>query len=313
MSRLQLTWDDTLAPVQLSQVRTLLGAAAAADGVEPVGEQVVRSLTRPAARTPHLLAQLDGGVLGYAHLDAPDLDGPDLDAPHPPAPPFAELVVHPDCRRAGVGAALLAGVRSVGGVDTRVWAHGDLAPARALAASAGLVVVRELWQLRLDLESVPLPELAERADVRLRTYVAGPDDAAVLAVNNAAFAWHPEQGGWTGGELAERRAESWFDAGGFFLATDAGTGELLGFHWTKVHPAEGGQPALGEVYVLGVSPAAQGRGLGQLLTLAGLHHLRAAGVRTVLLYVEGNNTAAGHTYGRLGFTRFHVDRVYGAR
>ena len=69
-------------------------------------------------------------------------------------------------------------------------------------------------------------------------------------------------------ELAERRSEPWFDPAGLFLAFgDAATdqaGALLGFHWTKVHLD---QPGLGEVYVLGVDPSAQRRGLGQLLTV----------------------------------------------
>ena len=60
------------------------------------------------------------------------------------------------------------------------------------------------------------------------------------------------------------------------------------FHWTKQHDAE-----LGEVYVVGVDPAAQGRGLGRLLTLAGLHHLHGLGVAEVLLYVESDNAPGG--------------------
>ena len=58
---------------------------------------------------------------------------------------------------------------------------------------------------------------------------------------------------------------------------------------------------LGEVYVVGIDPAAQGQGLGRLLTLAGLHHLHDAGVAEVLLYVESDNTPAVRLYGGLGF------------
>ena len=93
--------------------------------------------------------------------------------------------------------------------------------------------------------------------MRITTYAGPADDAELVRVNNAAFAWHPEQGGWTDADIAERRGESWFDPGGLFMAVDEQSGKLLGFHWTKVHNAD-----LGEVYVVGVDPAAQGRGLG---------------------------------------------------
>ncbi|MFT4088311.1 MAG: mycothiol synthase, partial [Gordonia sp. (in: high G+C Gram-positive bacteria)] len=126
-------------------------------------------------------------------------------------------------------------------------------------------------------------------------------------VNNAAFAWHPEQGGWSPAEIHARTSSSWFDPAGVFLAFDADDpGRLLGFHWTKVHDDE----QLGEVYIVGVDPDAQGRGLGALLTLAGLHYLAGRGLGEVELYVEGDNTAALATYGRLGFTRYMVDVAY---
>ena len=107
------------------------------------------------------------------------------------------------------------------------------------------------------------------AGVRVSTYRGPDDDAELLRVNNAAFAWHPEQSGWTAADIAERRGEPWFDAAGLFMAFDDQTGGLLGFHWTKVHNAGGQErsdsgtnPGLGEVYVVGVDPAAQGRGIG---------------------------------------------------
>ena len=74
---------------------------------------------------------------------------------------------------------------------------------------------------------------------------------------------------------------------------------------------------LGEVYIVGVDPAAQGRGLGATLTLVGLHHLAerlAEGEQsTVMLYVEADNSAAVKTYQRLGFDVFGVDAAYAAQ
>src|SRR5581483_4668984 len=125
-----------------------------------------------------------------------------------------------------------------------------VAPLRA----AGLSQIRELFQLRRPLEPATLPpEPALPPDVVVRAFEPGLDEDAWLALNAAAFATHPEQGRWTRADLDARIAEPWFDPAGFFLA--ARDDELLAFHWTKIHPG-----GLGEVYVLGVSPAAQGLG-----------------------------------------------------
>jgi mycothiol synthase len=70
---------------------------------------------------------------------------------------------------------------------------------------------------------------------------------------------------------------------------------------------------LGEVYVVGVDPDAQGRGIGATLTLVGLHHLAKRGAGTVLLYVEADNSAAVNTYQRLGFDVFSTDVAYTRR
>jgi len=137
--------------------------------------------------------------------------------------------------------------------------------------------------------------------VEVRGFRAGDEDE-VLRVNAAAFAHHPEQGSLDRAGLAERMDESWFDADGLIEAWDCATRELLGFHWTKRHSVD-----LGEVYVVGVSPAAQGRGLGKHLTLAGLHHLANSGVHEIHLYVEADNEAAVRLYTGLGFAHTRAD------
>ena len=49
---------------------------------------------------------------------------------------------------------------------------------------------------------------------------------------------------------------------GRLLLAVAADGDLLGFHWTKRHDADHG-----EVYIVGISPAAHGQGLGKALTM----------------------------------------------
>ena len=292
----ELLWRTELSGDEQRRIHDLIEAATAADGVAPVGEQVLREL--PHDRTRHLVARDDEDIVGYLNLAGDDESA------------MAEAVVHPRSRRRGIGAALVRKGLAEGGDDARVWAHGNLEAARATAASLGLTVVRELLQMRrplTDLPPTPTPD-----GVRITTYSGPADDAALLRVNNAAFVWHPEQGGWTQADIDERRGEPWFDPDGLFLAVDEGTGDVLGFHWTKIHDAD-----LGEVYVVGVDPAAQGRGLGALLTLTGLHHLAerlsASADPAVTLYVEADNSAAVNTYRKLGFTVFSVDAAYAQR
>lgn len=292
----ELLWRTELSGDEQRRIHELIEAATSADGVAPVGEQVLREL--PHDRTRHLVARDDEDIVGYLNLAADDDSA------------MAEAVVHPRSRRRGIGAALVGAGLTEGGHDARVWAHGNLEAARATAASLGLTVVRELLQMRRPLTDLPLTPTP--GGVRITTYSGPADDAALLRVNNAAFVWHPEQGGWTEADIDERRGEPWFDPEGLFLAVDEDTDELLGFHWTKIHGAD-----LGEVYVVGVDPAAQGRGLGAVLTLTGLHHLaeRLSGSAdsAVMLYVEADNSAAVNTYRKLGFTVFSVDAAYAQR
>jgi len=305
-------WRSALTTKEQRQVRELVTGATEFDGVAPVGEQVLRELGHE--RTQHLLVAYSGsdnGIAGYLNLSSPG----DADVA------MAELVVHPRARRRGIGAAMMRAALAKTAGHNRFWAHGTLQPARATASALGLVPVRELVQMRRSLRDIPEPRIPAR--VRIRTYAGTADDAELLRVNNAAFADHPEQGGWTAVQLAERRSEPWFDPAGLFLAFetfDAASGDeegrLLGFHWTKVHPDRAG---LGEVYVVGVDPSAQGRGLGQVLTSVGIASLaeRLAGPNTpgeptVMLYVESDNVAAVRTYERLGLTAYSVDTAYAA-
>nr|BFD84045.1 mycothiol synthase [Streptomyces sp. Xyl84] len=284
-----------LSPDQADAVLALLSAAAHDDGQQAVSEQG-RLHLRGGARegVSHLLLRVDGDLVGYAQLEDTD----------PVEAPAAELVVHPAHRGHGHGRALGSALLAASGKRLRVWAHGGHSAARHLAQVLGLTLFRELRQMRRPLAGFELPEPALPQDVTVRAFVPGQDDAAWLAVNAEAFAHHPEQGSLTQRDLDARKAEPWFDPSGFFLAERAG--RLVGFHWTKVHAEEG----LGEVYVLGVRPGAQGGGLGKALTVTGLRHLAARGLPTAMLYVDADNKAAVAVYERLGFTTYETDLMY---
>lgn len=243
------------------------------DEAPPLSDQALTRLSSPDVA--HLVARAEGAVVGYAQRDG---DSAEIAAERPVLPALLDRVA---------------------GRGLRVWAHGRRSRLTHALPKRGFAPVRELYQLRRPLsdlpEDPPLPQ-----DVIVRAFQPGQDDDAWLAVNAAAFATHAEQGRWTARDLQARIAEPWFDASGFLLAERAG--DVLGYHWTKVHP-----DGLGEVYVLGVAPAAQGLRLGNALLVRGLRHLAGRGCPAALLYVDGDNTAALRLYERAGFTEQDLD------
>jgi mycothiol synthase len=297
---------DRLTPAEVESVLELAGAASDTDGAFPLSEHIVLHL-RHGGDEPsvHLVVRHGDQLVGYAHVDVTDpVDGPS-----------AELVVHPQFRRHGLGRELVnKAVEVATSADSagrlRLWAHGDHPSASALALGLGFRRSRVLWQMRRSLfAEVPQPGFPP--GVTLRPFQPGQDEQAWLDVNRRAFAGHPEQGKWELRDLRLRMEEPWFDPAGFLLADRSG--ELLGFHWTKVHgalDAEHHHDPIGEVYVLGVDPSAHGLGLGRSLTAAGLRHLRGRGLDQVMLYVDESNVAARSLYSGLGFARWSTDVLF---
>ena len=217
-----------------------------------------------------------------------------------------ELVIAPHHREDETIAAslveeALALVKREGGGRVNLWVSKPQPWHDRVAALHGLRRDRDLYQLRRSLPT-GLPSA-----LPWRPFEPGRDEAAWLEVNNAAFAAHAEQGEWTPEVLAQREALDWFDPAGFLLHEGEG-GRLDGFCWTKVHADH--DPPLGEIYVIGVAPWAQRRGLGRRLTLAGLQSLADRGIETGMLYVDAANAPAVKLYVDLGFTLDHVDRAY---
>jgi mycothiol synthase len=305
--------EGPLTPAQAAAVADLAEAGRQADGVAPLSEHALLHARHPSAgeaadnagepaARDFLLASGET-VVGYAHLD---LAGAEEDL-------SGELVVHPAHRRRRHATALISALAaSAGGRGIRLWAHGDLPAAAGLARATGFTRVRSLWQMRLALAGAGagpgITEPSFPAGVAMRTFVPGKDEDAWLALNARAFAHHPEQGAWTRADLELREAEPWFDPAGFFLAERGG--ELVGFHWTKVHTEGPGGVPEGEVYVVGIDPSRQGGGLGRALTVAGLRYLEAHGLAHVMLYVDEENAAATRMYAALGFTRWNTDVMY---
>ncbi|HVU61348.1 MAG TPA: mycothiol synthase [Mycobacteriales bacterium] len=280
---------DDLSARQVYDVLELRNAVAAASGTSPLSDHVVAAVKGQAAGR-HFLQTAAADLVGYAYLETA-------------ADPVAELLVGDG----GDVARILDAVTRSAGSSLRVWTRGDNAPLNGVLPGLGFTLVRTLLQLRCPLGTQPIAEAVWPDGVVVRTFEVDSDEATWLALNNAAFAGHPEQASWTLEDIRARENEPWFDPAGFFLAEVGG--RVVGFHWTKVHEKAGGD--LGEVYVIGVDPSMQGRGLGEALLLHGLHHLREdRGLSTALLYVEADNRGAIALYERHGFTTWDSDRMF---
>ncbi len=318
ISRPHPTHFDWSGPGVGGLVRRVVEAATESDGRSPLNEAALLALRHEGLSSSSLWVATPSEGEGSGGSDA---SGDGAGFALADAPPGADghvevnLVVDPAFRGKGVGRALATAVLDAFPDATiSAWSHGNHPAAAALASTLGLTRARDLWVMRRSMAG-DLPAVETPAGVVVRTFEPGRDEDAFLAVNAEAFLDHPEQGGMTRADLEQRMAEPWFDPAGFFLAerSDAPAGgaavespSLLGFHWTKVHPAtDAGEPAYGEVYVVGVSPAAQGLGLGKVLTLTGLRHLEQQGLAEVILYVESDNAPAVAVYSGLGFT--HAD------
>jgi mycothiol synthase len=296
---------EALTGAERAAIERLHDAALAHDGHPSLGDEAWREIASPSPSGPgarraasFLVRDASGTLVGYGNLAPGDTASP----PHV----AAAVVVAPEARGHDVETHLLdAMVRDVAahaGALVIWWRLGAGADSDRIASEVGFRPERDLHEMHVP---IPLPDPPRwPPGIEVRTFEPGRDEEAWLAVNNRAFAGHPEQGAWVRATLERRMDEPWFDPKGFLLAFDADG--LAGFCWTKVHAAEG----LGEIYVIGVDPDRQGRKLGRPLVVAGLESLAERGLRTGMLFVDGANDAAFRLYTSLGFGTVRLDRAY---
>jgi mycothiol synthase len=334
--------SGALPPGDVAAVTILTEAATEADGVRPLSEHVSLHL-RYGGEGPdrHVLLLLGEIVVGYAHLDPTDtVAGSAAEVVVHPAyrrRGYGRLLVEAANEQTPDG-------------RLRLWAHGDHPAARRLAESMGFRVVRRLEQLRRSLDppllELPLPETVRVRAFR----PGADDAAWLALNARAFARHPEQGNWTRRDLAARMRESWFDPEGFLIAEEDGANGpRMVAFHWTKIHggnrPGSGpghedgpgheggpghlledgaGRPAteaghetiphghdpIGEVYVVGVDPDHQRRGLGRSITVAGLRWLRDRGLPQAMLYVEADNRPALEVYRGLGFTRWDTDVMF---
>lgn len=294
-----------ITPTDLDGARALLESATRADGPAPLSDGLLEAAAAGTAVLVGVTVPADDEAAPSAPLlgvGAAALQGDRW---------AAEAVVDPAHRGRGLGRLLVTALdraaREAGGRPW-FWSHGDHPAAAHMAAQSGFSRSREL--LQLTTEGVPdLPEPRVPEGTVLRS-VRPADAGAWARVNNAAFSWHPEQGGQDPADYRARLQDPDFDLGGVVIAEATADGRLLGFHETKMHADHPSGLRMGEVHVIGVDPQVHARGLGRALLLEGMRRLVTAGAEAIELYVESDNEKALPLYRAVGFSRTVVHVSY---
>ncbi len=293
----------------IDEVSGLVEAAWNADGTRPLSDHLWLDLREGGRRgfAGVLMRDTDSGALiGYAQVSRGNSERGrtswSLDVIIHPHHRYDSREIAPPLMRAALDV-----VADEGGGHLHWWVFEPNNLHADLATEFGLAPGRRLLQMR-----VSLPLADGGPSIATEPFRVGVDEEEWLEVNNAAFARHPEQGGWEREVLESRKGETWFDPDGFLLHRR--DGRLAGFCWTKIHEPGGtcddnGEP-MGEIYVIAVAPWAAGTGLGSQLTRAGLGYLASRGVATGMLYVDQENTVAVTMYSQLGFVTHHVEVAF---
>ncbi|MBM7824203.1 mycothiol synthase [Arcanobacterium pluranimalium] len=305
---------SSLTEGQARAIEALSQAAASCDGFAPFDEQTHLDLRKPAGRQYFLAYEADGSAPEYATLPGRDdalLPGRDdallssrddalllgaasLDE----SSATADIAVRPSHRNRGIATQLIAQMKThLRESALSVWAHGTLPASLQVAKKLSMIPTRELLVMEKTLEQGKDLEFSIRG-LRMRTIDTAQDADIdrLVDLNTRAFHSHPEQGKLQRADFLERFAQPWFSSELLQWAVDETTGEPAAFAWLKPESDK-----CVELYVLGVSPQQQGKGIASAIMDWLEANMLVSGFTTMKLYVDRANTAAVRTYERAGF------------
>lgn len=140
----------------------------------------------------------------------------------------------------------------------------------------------------------PIPVHRDERPRRTTINAMKPEDVdAIIALNNRAFAGHPEQGAMTATSFASLFDQPGMDPTGVLVAR---SGERInGFCITKSHTSGNG-----EIFLIAVDPVDHHQGIGREMINEGFSVLKAGGACTAEVWVDRENEAAVGLYASLG-------------
>jgi mycothiol synthase len=294
----------------LQPIADMLNACEAVDQHdEGTSAQELRSeFTSPGfdpGRDIRLWQQADGKLVGFGQLwmptSAENVDG------------FLWMKVHPDARGIGLEDDIFAWgeeqIREVGrergaSMVLRSGTRDTDQDRIALYERHGMSVARYFWRMGRSLQDpIPEPQFPEGYTL---SYVRGPEDVeAWIAAFNQSFIDHYNHHDMTAEDRLHRMAEPYYVAEQDLIAL-APDGTVAAFCVCTINPMENERSGRveGWINILGTRRGHRKIGLGRAMLYAGLHRLKADGMETALLGVDGANpTGATHLYESAGFRK----------
>lgn len=266
--------------------------------LDPIGRRVSLQIISENLERPNyspeqdlFIAEISGQLVGFTNI-TPELITRRI---------ILDCLVHPEHREKGLARKLLGyATRRAEELKAKV-AHVNIRPdnttARSVLSRLGFRVVRRFLELRLTL--VDLPDAAHNT-YSCRHLQPGEEDKLTRLQNRCftgTWGYNPN----TTEEIIYSINLGHCSPDDVVLTCNGDT--LTGYCWTKIicetETANGERK--GRILMMGVDPDYRGRGIGKIVLLAGLSHLKSKGVRVVELTVDSENEVACALYRSVGF------------
>lgn len=169
--------------------------------------------------------------------------------------------------------------------------------ARHLLETSGFHTVREYWMLELDVSKWSTYQIPPR--FTLHTFNTNKDETALTDLQNTSFS-----GAWgfcknTVEQITARVLLRPWEADGILMLLKDNV--PVAYNWTTRETPKAGAP--GKIAMTGVHPVHRSQGLGRIILLAGIDHLKQSGASRVELEVDSMNALATNLYQSVGFQR----------